>query len=88
MREPYRTLFDGYDDHWLLGHYLSGDEPDWDGLLAEPRLECLSTGECVLLAVAGAFAGDRQCRLTEVIHNLDESNRLRVAQALMWTCRA
>lgn len=87
MNEPYRTLFDGYEDHWLLSHYLTGDEPDWDGLLAEPRIECLSSGECVLIAVAGAFAGDRNCRLSEVIHGLDGSHRTRVAQALLWTVR-
>jgi hypothetical protein len=86
VREPYRTLFAGYDDHWLLAPYLRGDEPDWAGLNAEPRLECLSGGELVLIGVAGAFAGDREARIAELAM-LDDEHRRRVAQAILWTAR-
>jgi len=85
MREPYRTLFEGYEDHWLLGHYLTGDEPDWEGLEAEERIEALSNGEKILLGVAGAFAGDRTMRFAD-LGGLDDSHRLQVARALLITC--
>lgn len=85
MREPYRTLFEGYTDHWLLGQYLWGDEPDWAGLESEDRLLTLSGGEMVLVAVAGAFAGDRTCRFADLA-GLDAAHRRRVARALLATC--
>lgn len=85
MREPYRTLFEGYEDHWLLGQYLWGDEPDWEGLANEERLPCLSTGEAVLLGIAGGFAGDTTMPFARLA-DLDASHRLRVAQALLVTC--
>lgn len=80
MREPYRTLFEGYEDHWLLGNYLYGDEPDWDGLVANERLECLSTGEKAFLYIACAF------RPGQYFDQLDSTHRLRIAQALLNTC--
>ena len=55
MIEPYRTMFEGFGDHWLLAPYLTGDEPDWGGLAAEDRLEALSNGEKVLLDFAAAY---------------------------------
>lgn len=55
MREPYRTLFDGYEDHWLLAPYLVGDEPDWYGLACEPRFDALSSGERALVDLAAAL---------------------------------
>lgn len=85
MREPFRTLFDGYEDHWLLATYLTGDEPDWEGLVAEDRIDALSTGEKILLGIAGAFAGDRTCRFADLA-GLDNPHRVRVAQALLVTC--
>lgn len=85
MREPYRTLFEGYADHWLLGQYLYGDEPDWEGLEAEDRLLSLSSGEMTLVAVAGAFAGDRTCRFSDLAA-MDAGHRRRVARALLATC--
>lgn len=75
MREPWSILFAGYEDHWLLGPYLWGDEPDWEGLLAEQRLEALSTGERVLLDVACSFRGPWAV--------LDRDHRVRIAQALL-----
>jgi hypothetical protein len=78
MREPYRTLFAGYEEHWLFKHYLLGDEPDWGGLLADERLPGLSGGEKVLLDMACWFAGPR--------HHLDNAHRLRIAQAMLLTC--
>lgn len=78
MLEPYRTLLAGYEDHWVFGPYLFGDEPDWEGLLADERLPCLSSGEKVLLDMACWFAGP--CRY------LDQEHRLRIAQALLLTC--
>jgi hypothetical protein len=85
VREPYRTLFEGYEDHWLLGAYLWGDEPDWEGLSQEDRIESLSSGEKILLGVAGAFAGDRTARFSDLA-GLDDAHRLRVAWALQRTC--
>ena len=82
MREPYRTLFEGYENHWLLGQYLWGDEPDWAGLANEERIEALSSGEKVLLGVAGGFAGDRTMRFADLA-SLDGAHILRVAQALL-----
>lgn len=79
MREPYRTLFDGYEDHWLLGPYLCGDEPDWEGLASEERIEALSSGERVLLDVACSFAGQ--------FNYLDANHRVRIAQAFLVSCR-
>lgn len=93
MREPYRTLFDGYESHWLLSHYLLGDEPDWYGLASEERLEGLSSGEQALLGIAGAFAGrstallhvDRRARFADLAI-LDNPHRVRVAQAILAGC--
>lgn len=80
MREPYRTLFEGYEDHWLLGNYLWGDEPDWEGIVANDRLECLSTGEKAFMYIAGFF------RPGALLDQLDGAHRLRIAQALLNTC--
>lgn len=82
MREPYATLFEGYEDHWLLQHYLLGDEPDWEGLANEERLDCLSNGEKILIGIAGAFAGDRTARFAD-LGGLDDAHRHRVALALL-----
>lgn len=76
MREPFRILFAGYEEHWLLGPYLAGDEPDWDGIFADDRLLSLSSGEKVLLDVACSFAGG-------AFHVLDRAHRVRIAQALL-----
>jgi hypothetical protein len=84
VREPYATLFEGYEDHWLLAPYLWGDEPDWEGLHAEDRLDALSDGEKILLGIAGAFAGDRTARFADLA-GLDEAHRYRVAMALLRT---
>lgn len=85
MREPYRTLFEGYENHWLLAHYLTGDEPDWAGLAAEEKLDALSTGEKVLLGIAGGFAGDDTCAFSK-LGLLDTAHRIRVAQAILSCC--
>ena len=85
MRRPYRTLFAGYEDHWLLGPYLTGDEPDWAGLAAEEKLDALSTGEKILVGIAGAFAGDRTARFADLA-GLDSGHRVRVAQAILDGC--
>ena len=82
MREPYRTLFAGYENHWLLGTYLTGDEPDWAGLADEERIDCLSTGEKILLGIAGGFTGDRTARFADLA-GLDDAHRSRVARALL-----
>jgi hypothetical protein len=84
MREPYATLFEGYGDHPILGPYLWGDEPDWEGLLNEERLAMLSSGENILIAIAGAFAGDRTARFAD-LGGLDEQHRYRVAMAILRT---
>lgn len=74
MREPWRILFDGYEDHWLLGPYLQGDEPDWTGLAYEPRFDALSSGEKVLVDFAAA--------LKNVTIHLDAPHQIRVMLAL------
>ena len=84
MREPYRTLFEGYEDHWLLGPYLLGDEPDWEGIGADDRIPLLSSGEAILLRIAGAFTGDRSAGFWELA-GLDDAHRHRVALALLKT---
>lgn len=86
MREPYRTLFEGYENHWLLSHYLTGDEPDWEGLVLEDRVDALSTGEKILLGIAGGFAGDRTARFSDLA-GLDDAHRRQVALALLRTCQ-
>lgn len=85
MREPYRTLFAGYENHWLLSHYLTGDEPDWTGLANDERVVALSTGEKILLGIAGGFAGDRTARFADLA-GLDSSHLIRVAQAILVNC--
>lgn len=79
MREPYRTLFAGYEDHWLLAPYLAGDEPDWSGLVDDEKIEALSTGEKAFLYVACCFLPGRHFDL------LDSRHRLQIAQALLLT---
>lgn len=74
MREPYRSMFAGYEDHWLLARYLTGDEPDWSGLANEPRIDALSRGEGVLLDLAAA--------LKNVSVYLDPDHQIRVMIAL------
>jgi hypothetical protein len=56
VREPYATLFAGFDDHWVFGEHLDGDEPNWAGLATDPRIESISVGEKVLLDFAHAYA--------------------------------
>lgn len=74
MREPWRTLLEGYEDHWMIGPYLQGDEPDWYGLAGDDRLEALSTGEKVLIDFAAA--------LKNVRLHLDAAHQIRVMCAL------
>ena len=82
MREPYETLLGQYRDHWLLGNYLQGYEPDWAGLAANDRLLCLSAGELLMCHVALAFYnGDRTARIADLA-TLDDENRQRVTDAL------
>lgn len=75
MRAPWSTLFEGYEDHWLLAQYLDGDEPDWSAIYGDGRLVSLSTGEKVLLDVAFLFSN----RLL----SLDKATRVRIATALL-----
>jgi len=81
VREPWATLFAGYADHWLLSPYLWGDEPDWPGIRDDDRLEALSTGEKAFLYMACAFIPGGY------FDQLDEEHRLRIATALLLTCR-
>lgn len=77
MREPYRTMFEGFETHWFLGEYLDAaeDEPDWYGIAGDDRLETLSTGEKVLLDFAAAYANVRK--------HLDDGLQYRVHLALL-----
>lgn len=82
MRQPYATLFAGFEDHWLLGPYLQNDVPDWDGIKADPRLDGLSSGEIVLLWIGLAiYNGDRTARIADLA-DLDRNTRLRALAAL------
>lgn len=76
MREPYRTLFEGFETHWFLGDYLDPDqpEPDWHGIAGDDRLDGLSTGEKVLLDFAAAYANVRTY--------LDDALQFRVGLAM------
>jgi len=72
-------MFFGYEEHWLLGQYLQGDEPDWGGLAFEENIDALSGGEKVLLDFAGAFHN-----VFDVAY-LDDAHRDRVLLALnLW----
>lgn len=74
MREPYRTFFEGYEDHWMLGRHLQGDEPDWFGIADDDRLDDLSRGEKVLVDFAACYAN--------VLLWLDEDHQYRVTLGL------
>lgn len=88
MREPYRTLLAGYEDHPILGPYLLDDEPNWVGLATDEKVCWISTGEMILIRVAHAFAGrDRSVLVSEVINGLDAEHRWRVAQAILLSCQ-
>lgn len=87
MREPYETLFAPYRDHRLLGGFLTGDTPDWPGLMDNPKLDSLSSGEITLLWVGLAiWNGDRTARVADLAA-LDLETRRRVLDALYLTCR-
>lgn len=79
MREPWHTLFHGYDDHWLIGQYLGPDEPDLDALLADERIESLSSGERTLIHTACSFRPFRDGSF----YALDRPHRVRIAMALL-----
>lgn len=83
MKEPYRSLFTGYEGHFLLGPLLAGDEPDWYGLIElheSNRWHALSSGERALVDFAAWLAGP--------YYLLDQDHRRRVLQALLATCDA
>lgn len=82
MRQPYATLFAGYETHWMLGKYLTGEVPNWDGIRADPKHELLSSGEITLLWIGLAiWNGDRTARIAD-LGDLDRKTRLRVLAAL------
>lgn len=82
MRQPYATLFAGFHDHWLLGPYLIDDVPYWDGIMNDPRLDSLSSGEITLLWIGLAiWNGDPTAKIAD-LKKLDRPNRLRVLAAL------
>lgn len=82
MKQPYATLFVGFEDHWLLGPYLAGDAPDWDEIMSLDKLDCLSSGEITLLWIGLAmWNGDRTARVADLV-KLDRNTRLRALSAL------
>ena len=83
MRQPYATLFAGYEQHHVLGRHLAfRDVPEWDAIMADPELDSLSSGEVVLLWVGLAiWNGDRTATIADLA-KLDRPNRLRVLAAL------
>lgn len=85
MREPYETLLGSYRDHWLIGRYLTGDVPNWEGLRGDEQLPSLSDGESIILRVAWAFwNGSGDVRISDLAR-LDNEHRGRVAMALLLT---
>lgn len=79
MNAPWSTLFHGYEEHWLLGQYLKGDEPLWDAIEADPKRTMLSSGETTLLHVATLFRPFRE----GTVYALDRPHRTRIAIALL-----
>lgn len=86
MRQPYATLFAGYDQHHMLGRHMAfRDVPDWDGIMADPELDSLSSGEITLLWIGLAiWNGDRTATIAD-LGKLDHKTRLRVLAALAAT---
>lgn len=85
MRQPYATLFAGLEGHWMLGEYLAGDVPDWDGIMADPAKDSLSSGEVTLLWIGLAiWNGDRTARIADLAA-VDHKTRLRILAALAAT---
>lgn len=85
MRQPYATLFAGYEGHWVLGRYLRGDAPDFDAIMADADVDALSSGEVTLLWIGLAiWNGDRTARIAD-LGKLDHKTRLRVLAALAAT---
>ena len=74
MKEPYATMLGPLRDHWIIGEYLTEDEPDWSGLVTDDRMDSLSVGEKVLLDFAAAWAN------TQIY--LDDEYRYRVGYGL------
>ena len=82
MRQPYATLFAGFENHWMLGPYLRGDGPDFAAIMADPKLDALSSGEVTLVWIGLAiWNGDRTARIADLA-DLDRATRLRVLSAL------
>lgn len=87
MREPYNTLLGGYHDHWWLGRFLAGDEPDFAGIMAARPFGVLSTGELIMCHVGLAiWNGDRTARIADLA-GLDDDHLRRVLDALDLICR-
>lgn len=83
MREPYASLFDGWESHALIGEHFTDEVPDWDGVMNSPWLDSLSSGEITLLWVGLAiYNGDQTATVADVICRLDRPNRRRVLAAL------
>jgi len=82
MRQPYETLFAPWRAHWMLGRYLQDDVPDWEGIMADDRLDSLSSGEITLLWIGLAiWNGDRTATIADLA-KLDRNTRLRALAAL------
>lgn len=86
MRQPYATLFAGYDQHPILGRHLAfRDVPPWDEIMTDPDLDSLSSGEVTLLWIGLAiWNGDRTAAIADLA-KLDHKTRLRVLAALAST---
>jgi hypothetical protein len=83
MRQPYASLFDGWESHPLIGEHFVGDVPDWDGIMESSWIDALSSGEVTLLWVGLAiYNGDQTATVADVIRRLDTPNRRRVLAAL------
>lgn len=89
MREPYASLYAGWEDHALIGGHFAGVVPDWDGIMNSPWLDSLSSGEITLLWVGLAlYNGDQTATVADVVRRLDTPNRRRVLAALEAAGRA
>lgn len=83
MRQPYASLFAGFEAHWLLGQHLQDDVPDWDGLMPDGRPDPrLSSGETTLLWIGLAIWNGDQTATIADLAKVDRNTRLRILAAL------
>lgn len=80
MEEPFETLLSQYADHPIMGEFLQGDIPEWDGLYH--KLPMVSSGEKVMVQVAlTLYNGFTDTHLRDIFL-VDQENQERILDAL------